>query len=318
MIEDGWELDFSKLKFQVDLSKGTYELDALQNQILEFYLRADHKFRRAFNVDYTSSFIQYLKDKARLKEPVHLSVIGATRSGKSSSAMTISIINNALNNHVFNPDYISGNSIAFLQKLQMMEKDKLLNRTFQIDEEKNSMYGFGALAKRTKMQDVQNIIAVNNISTISLTPDRWSNEGSADYGLRTFGRNFENGSVRLMLYNLTAKGKAGESPLGLVYLPIFTQFAPKEYAERLNKEYLEMKNEWVDRERAGEGDVLYEIKKRSAESFVRDPVFMGLTKKNERLTYIATKLGSEFTKGEVTEIETLTALMKKGITFDKD
>lgn len=322
------ELTLADLNFSYDPSIYDYYLDALQNQLLNFYLRADPRFAQAYSMDFTRHFIQFLKDKAKLKEPIHISILGVTRSGKSYTALAICIIHSLLNGRQFTAEYICANEFEYLEKVQSMPKEKLINSIFLIDEAKNTAFGSGSVAKRLKLTDVQNIIAINNISTISLTPDRFSNE-KAFYGLRSFGKaivkakpmtddGFPNyvGISRFMLYNLQ-EGSNG-LPMGMVYIPIFTRLLPKNHAERLEKEYLDRKNDWVMKEMRGEGDVLMEMKKKSAENFLRDESFMGLKKKDEKVTYISMVLGSEWTKGEVLEIYNLIEIMRKGIKFEKN
>jgi hypothetical protein len=303
--------DFRSLKFSFNLANAKYEIDALQNRLLEFYLRADSKFRRAFSINYTSDFFQYIKDKARLKEPIHLSMIGNTRSGKSYVGITICAFHQACYGRLFSVDYICANAFEFLEKLKIMPKEKLDNSIFLIDEEKQTIFGVGSIAKKIKLTDVQNIIAINNISTIMINPTSWANK-EANYGCRTFGRCFNTKTCRLMLYNLSEKGKGGELPMGNLYLPIFTEFLPKEYADSIEIPYLSKKQEWVEGEMRGEGDVLYEIKKKTAESILRDKKFKNIKTKKDRITYISMKMGSEWTKGECEEIESITKLMRDG------
>ena len=308
--------DFKSLNYSLNLAEANYQIDALQNRLLEFYIRADSKFRRAFSINYTTDFFQYIKDKSRLKEPIHISVIGNTRSGKSYIAITICAFHMACHSRLFSTDYICANAYEFLEKLKTMPQEALKNSIFLIDEEKQSVFGVGSIAKKMKLTDVQNIIAINNISTISLNPSSWANK-EANYGLRTFGRCFKTKTCRLMLYNLSEKGRGGELPMGNLYLPIFTEFLPKEYAESIEKPYLEKKNEWVEGEMRGEGDVLYEIKKKTAESIMRDKHYIGLKTKRDRITYISMKMGSEWTKGECEEIESITKLMRDGALDDE-
>jgi hypothetical protein len=116
-----------------------------------------------------------------------------------------------------------------------------------------------------------------------------------------------------MLYNLTERGRGGELPVGNIYLPIFTAFAPKEYALELEKRYLEKKQKWVDLEMRGEGDTLGILKKRYAEEFIKDKNYLEINTKKDRIAYISLKLGSEFTKGETEEIETITKLLLDGL-----
>lgn len=299
------------IKFSLDLSKANYQIDALQNRLLEFYLRADRNFRRAFSINYTNDFITFIKDKVKLREPIHISVIGATRSGKSYTMITVCYLIMALYNKRFTMDYICGNAYEFIEKLKVMPEEDLMDSVFLIDEEKMTVFGVGSIAKKMKIADVQNIIAINNISTIMLNPSSWANK-EATYGLRTFGRCFGTKTVRMMLYNLSEKGKGGEMPMGMIYLPIFTEVLEKEYADRLEKEYLAKKNAWVKQEMRGEGDVLAEIKKTSAKGFVKDSKYLDLKSKTLRITYINQKMGSEWTKTEVEEIESITRLLRQG------
>jgi hypothetical protein len=255
-----------------------------------------------------------MKDKARMKEPISFSVIGKTRSGKSYSSISLCIIHALLNGRMFNKSYICANSYDYIERLKEMDEKDLNNSIFLIDEEKKGVYGGGSTARKTKIVDVQNIIAINNISTISLTPDKWANE-QADYGLRAFGRCFKTKTVRFMLYNLQEGGKGGQLPLGMVYLPIFTSLLPEPYASELEKQYIDQKKAWVNLEMRGEGDVIAMVHKKTAESLIRDEQFVALTKKNERKVYIQQKLGSEWTSSECETVLQLTNMLRNGVSF---
>ncbi len=307
----------TKLNFTFNLAETDYQIDSLQNRLLEFYLRGDRRFRRAFNLNYTNDFLKFLKDKAYLREPVHLAIMGNTRSGKSYIGITIASILMAYYKKVFTIDYICSNSYEFLEKLQSSSPEKLRDSVFINDEEKNP-FGVGSLAKKVKLQDVQNIIAINNISTINITPTRWSGGDNLNYGLRTFGRCFKTKTCRLMLYNLMEKGKGGELPLGNIYLPIFTAVLPKAEADNLEKVYLKKKIKWVEAEQRGEGDVLETLKRQTALTFLKDKKFQKLATKRDRITYISAKLGSEWTTGEVASIESITKLLIEGVLSSKD
>jgi len=300
------------LKWDIDLSKANYQIDALQNKLLQFYLRADSKFRRAFYQNYTQDFIQFMKDKAKLQEPIHLSCMGSIRSGKSMSMITLAILHSALNGRILNIDYICGNTYEFIEKLKEMPQDKLTHSIFVSDEEKQGVYSVGSTAKKMKILDVQNIIAVNNISTIQINPTSWANE-KAMYGLRAWGKCKLTKSNRFMLYNLQEGGKGGTLPMGCIYIPIFTEFAPKPYSTDLEKQYLAKKMAWVENEQRGRGDVLSEIKKKSAQNFARDKKYLTLKGKDKCQAYISQILGSEWTKGEVAEIYQITKLISEGI-----
>jgi len=310
-------LTLKDLKYNVDLNEAFYEIDCLQNRLLEGYLRADHRFRRAFGTNFTQDFYQFLRDKARLHEPVHISVIGQVRSGKSYTSIGIATFMMACYNKLFTIEYLCANIFEFLEKLKTMPQEKLTNSCFVIDEEKQSIYGIGSTAKKMKVTDVQNIIAINNISTIMLNPSSWANK-EAMYGIRIFGRCRKTFTTRSMLYNLQERGKGGELPMGTLFLPIFTHFLPPDYAPFLEKQYLDKKNAWVMREQRGEGDVLYELKKNEAQKFLKDAKFMELKKKAEKTAYISYKLGSEWTKGEVEEILAFTSLLRNSVLENDD
>lgn len=307
--------DQKQLKFSYDPADTNYELDVIQQKMLEFYVRADPKFRRAFSTNFTSEFFQFIRDKTRLNEPLHLTVMGQVRSAKSYSMISVCAYHQACYNKPFKIDYVCANAYEFVDKLQDMPQDKLTNRIFLIDEEKQSVYGYGSTAKKMKLADVQNIIAINNISSISINPTSWAN-AEAFYGLRTFGRCFKTKTARLMMYNLQSGDKGSSTPMGMLYIPIFTAFLPKTFAERLEKQYLEKKNKWVQAEQRGEGDVLAEMKKKLAKQFIHDKKFQLLRKKNEKLTYITTVLGSEWTTKECEAILSLVGIMAQGIDFD--
>lgn len=306
------KISLKDLKFEFNLSDCDYQIDVLQNELLLTYIRADPRFRRAFNKNFTPQFFQFLRDKSKLKEPIHLSIMGQVRSGKSYIAISLATFLMACHGKKFGIKYICANSYEFIEKLKEMPQEELDNTCFLIDEQKQSVYGVGSVAKKMKISDVANIIAIRGISTISLTPNTWGNK-EAFYGLRLFGRCFQTKTCRAMLYNLQAGGNSSELPLGNIYVPIFTAFLPSAYAKKLEKEYLEKKNAWVLGEQRGEGDVLYEMKRKSAESFCRDKKYLELKKRAEKETYISVILGSEWTRGEIKEIYEITKLIEKGI-----
>lgn len=300
------------LNLTYDLSNANYEIDALQNELLQFYLRADSRFRMAFSRNYTPQLIQYFKDKARLKEPCHLDIMGVVRSGKSSIASSLCFLHQIMYKKTFWVDYICANEIEFLQKLQEMPEEQTKNTIFQIDEEK-SYFGIGSTAKKMKIQDVQNIIAKHNISTISLCPTKFSNP-DAYYGLRVWGKDFKSKTCRCMLYNLQDRSQGKSLPMGCVYLPIPSILLKnKEIAEEFDKEYQSKKDEWIKDEMAGKGDVLGDLKRKTAITFLHDKKYMNLKRKSEKLTYISIRLGTEWSVGEKKEILEITELLRQGI-----
>lgn len=304
-----------------------FELDAIQNELVQYYVRNDIRFRKAFFTDFTPQFLRLLVDKAKLNEPNFFSVSGNVRSGKSYSSVTIAILNSALYQKLFSVDYICANKMEFLEKIKDMPEEMTRNSTFLIDEDKSGVFGQGSFAKKMGLQDVQNIVAKYNISTLNLCPTRFSNP-DAHYGLKSFGKAvfknqpvLENGKpnyvgiTRFMLYNLQEGSKGGVLPMGMIYIPIFTKLFPKEYAQKLEDDYIQKKDAWIMGEIKGETDILAEMRVKIAKKFAKDKGCMEL-KKKERFTYISTVLGSGYTNGEIQEIVNLTSLIEKGIIPD--
>ncbi|CAK0770880.1 hypothetical protein CCP3SC1AL1_520022 [Gammaproteobacteria bacterium] len=286
-----------------------YEMDILQQEMLEFYLRNDIRFRRAFQTNSTNKFWQFIVDKARLREPHHLSCIGQTRTGKSYSMLTITCFSNALYDKKTTINHISGNQYEFLQKVQKLPPEFSYNSTFQNDEDKGAIFGAGSVAKKLKLQDIQNIVAMSNISTIAICPTRLVSGGEAQYGFRTFGRDFKTRTVRFVMYNLQENSNS-HLPMSCIYIPIFTEVVP--YWQELENAYLQKKREWVQKEEMGQSDILGELKKRQAVIFSRNPKFRAIEHKKDKLTFISVTLGSEWTKNECEEILSMTELISQG------
>jgi hypothetical protein len=119
-----------------------------------------------------------------------------------------------------------------------------------------------------------------------------------------------------MLYNLQ-ESSSGHLPLGMVYIPIFPEVVP--YWRELERDYLIKKKTWIQNEAMGLGDVLMKLQKREAERFYNDGVFREIKGKNNRLTYIRMRLGSEFTINQCEEILTIIGLMERyRVKLDED
>ena len=300
--------ELNDLVNMTDFSKINFQLDELQNQLIFRYLQDDMNFRRAFSTNYTSFFLKYVHDKHRLREPISLSILGAVRTSKSTSAITIAALKRMLDDKRIEAYNVCESQYEYLENLKMSEKDDI----FVIDEGKSATFGVGSMARKMQLQDVQNIIAVNNISTIWIRPDRWSFEG-ADYGLRTFGRAFDSTPrwARLMLYNLSSG--AGELPLGMIYIPHYADIL--EDGSRIDTFYRAKKQAWVDKEQVGQGDAMQKFKLGKAKEFISMPKFINL-KKAERIAFISIKLGSNFTKTECEELGLICKMLLDGNISD--
>jgi hypothetical protein len=195
-----------------------------------------------------------------------------------------------------------------------MSPEETKDRFFICDEE-HDLFGVGSYAKKLRFDNVMSIIAKNNISVANLTPHSFANS-DANYGIRLFGRDFENKLCRAMLYNLQAGSDSQGKPLGILYIPIFTAFLP--YAKPLEIAYLKRKDAWIENEQHESGDILYSLKRKTAENILKNKQFQALVKKKERIMFIAQKLGSSWSQKEIEEIETITSMLGRGVNFDEE
>lgn len=306
--------------------EGTYYNVSFYIQGITFDLCKKYKIRK--DIPYVHNSANRLSIEVKKGKPCD--VVGIEITGKSRwylvnqwnvthnsvCGISICVIHQALQGRLFNIDYICGNEQEYIEKLKSFPEEQLKHRIFLVDEDKKAVFGTGSTARKVKAQDVSNIIAVNNISVIRICPTNFPAPNTSWYGLRAYGRDMVNKVNRYMLYDLQQGERGTIRPLGMVYMPIFTNLLRGDLGLELEKLYLAKKNAWVQQEMTSNTDVLGEIKRGSAKNFLKDPNFQKLTKKSERKVYISSKLGSEFTKGECEEVFTLTEILGRGISLD--
>jgi len=210
---------------------------------------------------------------------------------------------------------ICANEFEYVRKLKECGTDT----AFLIDESKRAVYGIGSIAKREKINDIQNIIAVNNISAIWLKPDEWATP-HAHYGLVSFGR-AENDIYgnplpirinRFMLYNLQESDKRG-LPLGMVYIPLIWDILPKEEALTLENEYMSRKLKWVEQEQISEEDVFTSDRFKLASELAKDQTFINIKGLKNKLPYVRTQYSSNMTNGELDEVMRIAIQIQRGV-----
>jgi len=374
-------------KIQKALEYAEFIVDPLQQALIERYMQQDPDFAQALYIDYTEKFLEFLRYKAFHNEPISISIMGIQRGGKSYAAITLHAIMMLLRGFVPDANFIVSDKNEYLRALKA-PCEQVAKRCFVIDEDKTAVFGTGSIARRQKLLDVQNIIAVNAISTIWIRPDEFS-FGDAQYGLRVFGKyearfrdrptweeeskamfevyqkkggfmdknefnqimkNFpeigisyelyKSGKLcfsdfefiegerrdkskmrltRFMLYNLQESSKIGGLPLGMVYLPPFTEL-PELFVdvEEFERQYMARKMAWVAKEQSSTRDVMYKEKMKIAKKFANDPKFNQLRTRPDRILYISVELGSEYTKNDCEEIERLAKKIVEGFWTEED
>lgn len=242
-------------------------------------------------------------------------------SGKSTSAITVAGLIMEARRRLMDTEHILENEYKLLEVLKN-NKITQFGDAFVIDESKQAVYGVGSTARKFKLSDIQNIIAVNNISTLWLRPDGWSFDNS-QYGLRAFGRGqfYKDGTLcpvrinKFMLYNLQESSAGGSLPLGMIYLPHFEDILKN--GKQLWKDYSQKKQNWVDDEQHGEADTMMTQAFSVAEKIYTYPRFQLLKSGSQKKTFIATALGSEATTGETKQIYEIIKLLENGFTLQE-
>lgn len=287
------------------LQQADFETDTLQEIFIYNSMRENKRFLRTMHTDFTEQFIQYLIRKTELDEPIGLGIKGVVRGGKSSFAIFIACFLCMLRGLIFDVDHICRSEFEFLERV----KDAKFGDVYIIDESKFAVYGIGSIAKRTKMKDIQNIIAIKNISTIYITP-REFNDTNSDYGFHILGRarNCKPRLIRALLFNLQQRAIGTYIPYGLVTFPLFVDKVP--YGEQLNKEYTKKKMSWVDAEQQSKGNIMYEIQIKMAKHLLAQKDFKGVHKKRERLIIAKKYLADEFTEQEKEAIITMAYMIE--------
>lgn len=300
---------------ELDIKNAIFEVDELQDELIKNYIIVDRIFKKAYYTDLTAKFFAFLKKKCKLNEPVSLSIMGTVRGGKSSAAISLGAYLARERGVPFTIRNIVSDEFEYIESLK--DEGTVQGDVFVIDESKQTVYGVGSVAKRMKILDIQNIIAMKAISSIWIRPDRFSFEG-AQYGLRAFGKasNVSPRLVRFMLYNLQ-ESRDG-TPIGMVYVPIFNDVDWIPDVEKLNKDYIDRKTAWVQQEQMGERDVLYKIKKQKIIEFMHDPKYQNMKRKKDREVYVRMKLGSEFTVSEIREICQAADMLSRGDIDESD
>lgn len=308
-------VSYKDFKLDFPTNNVPYVIDSIQDKrLFQMLMTESEDFKRAFTTDYTQEFFEVLLDRGRRRVITHLSMMGYMRAGKSYSSISVQAFYMAIYGKLITPAFIAPNQFRFLQAIKNMHLAVSANTMFLKDEDKEAVYGAGSLARRAKLQDVANITAKHNISTLSLCPTKMASEDNALYGLRALGQNTEHKVNRFMLYDLQ-EGRFQHRPIACVYIPIFTAFLPDWYAQPLEEIYSKMKDEWIAEEIAGRNDQIAEIRQIRARELSTNETYCSLKKKGEKFAFATQILGSEFPKTEVIEIMDLAEIFKRGITI---
>jgi hypothetical protein len=290
------------------LKKAYFETDNLQEIFIYNSMRENRKFLRTIHTNFTPNFVEYLVRKTQLNEVMGVGVKGQVRGGKSTFALSIACFLSALRGRKFDINSVCASEFEFLEKVKTAE----FGQIFLIDESKLGVFGVGSVAKRMKLKDLANIIAIKNISTIYCSPREFNSE-NADYGFHILGRarTSKPRMIRALMYNLAERGVGTYVPYGLVSLPIFKDIF--DYGDELDEAYHEKKLEWVEQEQKSEGSIMRDIQLNMAKELLKHPEIVRATKRKERFILAMGFLPDDYTSQEKEIIIQMTFMLESSL-----
>ncbi len=183
---------------QFEVKNPNFLVDEFEELILKDVMRFDKDSRIKLKRDMNNMFSKWMSDKVKKKENISLSIIGATRSGKSIA--TLKLMNNNVRyyNMPFDTKYlVCANQKEYRQKLMKAK----FGTSFQIDENAFASVGEGSNTEIQQLKDAQNIIAKQNIHNFYITPKTFL-PNNAILGLSYWGKDVNNWCSRFLLYSL--------------------------------------------------------------------------------------------------------------------
>jgi len=231
-------LNIPQQRIQINPMTLKYSVDKIQDERIKDRMSKNPEYARIMSINNSKLFFEWIMEKLRLKENIIIEIKGYTRSGKSSVGITIAKLISYLTGKEFTQYQICRNESEYQQKIKLWSKlRKTFNTVWVVDEQKETHVGVGSYAEMTLQEDINNIVAIENIHTIWIHPPHFVGRNSL-VGLETYGRNFEHRITRCIMYDLHENKKVG-IPMGLVFIPIFRD---KSFEEK----YVEKKWEQVD------------------------------------------------------------------------
>lgn len=259
-----------------------YEIDNIQNERVRDRMMKNPEYARIMSMNKTKLFFEWLQQKIKLKENITIEIKGYTRSGKSVTGITISKLITKLVKQIHGIDrefehyQVCKNESDFNQKVRNWAKQKkTFNTAWVVDEQTETHVGMGSYSELTMQEDINNIVAMECLHVCWIHPPHFVGR-NALVGLETYGRNFEYGITRCIMYDLHENKKVG-IPMGLVYIPIFRD-------REFEKQYIGKKLEQIEgvmtgQDITGRVDARFKI----ARALAKNNLFVNATNNTIRL-----------------------------------
>jgi hypothetical protein len=227
---------------KVNLKSISFEVDPIQNYTMQLKVQKLPVFAEAMNRNLTGIFFHFLDYKVEKKEPSILEWKGGVRTGKTTGAISTHKYIAQRSGVEFTIEMICPNEQYFVQRIPYAAN----NTSMIVDEQMEQHTGLGAFREMQHTEDLNNIIAKNNISVSWIHPPDFVGR-NAFYGLETAGRNFEHKLTKFLIYDLTQKTFGVSSiPLGFVIVPKYDDIKfETEYEKRKDAHIDALKNESI-------------------------------------------------------------------------
>jgi len=323
------------LKSQVTNSDGTVSTkaiwhfgeDPLQKRLTEMEVMNSEALRRARSTDLTQELVKslYLKATRVPSENINIEIKGETRSGKSTTGISLGKLISSWWGYEFTVDNILPNQGELLYKL----KDAKYGETFVVDEQTPETYGEGILRETEQLGMNLNICAKKCNNLIFIYPPSFTSRNSP-FGLEAISKDVQNKYIKCLYYDLRRKDiGGGQVPRGYITIPKYVdetyRCLPKEKQSKyrvdnilkhhfdfdslLEEQYEQKKDSWIDDVRNMDASVRSRHKQELATTLAEDLTFQTLKSNGHREAYIQLMINTgdiiEMAKTEINSVSNM-------------
>jgi len=208
-----------------------YEVDPIQDKLIKKKMARNPEYALIMRTNETKLFFEWIHKKLKMRENILVECMGFVRSGKSVVAQSICKYISNLIGIPFTLNNICSNESEFARKVMEATKNKMIYRSiWSVDEQIELHTQSGSYAEMEFLQDLANITAIEEMTICWCHPEEFVGR-NALVGLETYGRNFEYGINRCILYNLWGTNE----PIGIVYIPRHRDFEFERKYEDMTK-----------------------------------------------------------------------------------
>jgi hypothetical protein len=292
-----------------------FVVNPLQTVLDRIESQRSSTYAKALNFDVTQVFFDTLRYKVKMKENISLEVTGTTRSGKTSVASSIMLFVSKLRNIPFTTKNIRQDQFDFLNYIKDQSNDSLFRTQWVVDETRHGIFQEGSMAQHAVLKDFNNICAVLELAIAWLNPQNYDTSHNSQYVLYVWGKDVPNKLTKCLLYDISSHDMFAGTPLGYVIVDV-SQFVGTD----LEKEYLKLKWDRVEKQKEQSQTNTMQYRKRVAEAFEKSKEWKRLTNRKQKKIFIKSVLGDMIPNDvvdEIVEMTEMTQLMTNPEEFKK-